>query len=252
MKKIIILMLVCICLISCNFDGGNSNINNNSGSGNGNINNNPEKENIDYTTAEKLEGKTFSYFTQDVEAGDKAVLFKKSIGFGEIDKTSNTIALEIKDFKGTGSNGIYDIKTNSIDGKVLDVTGLDKIREFDKEFTFDGLVYENCDENMKWAKLLEGNTYNYYGFGNHEYLYIFANIDSHNNKLDVSSAWYSVYANTTLNNDIYFYDINTHQEVRKATETADPTYDNIHSITETSFKIGSNTDGNGITTFTKK
>lgn len=152
-------MLVCICLISCNFDGGNSNINNNSGSGSGNINNDPEKENIDYTIAEKLEGKTFSYFTQDVEAGDEAVLFKKSIGFGEIDKTSNTIALEIKDFKGTESNGIYDIKTNSIDGKVLDVTGLDKIREFDKEFTFDGLVYENCDENMKWAKLLEGNTY---------------------------------------------------------------------------------------------
>ena len=143
-------MLVFICLFSCNLGNGKSNTNNNNGS---------EKESIDYTTAEKVAGKTFSYFTQDVEAGDEAVLFKKSIGFGKIDKTSNTIALEIKDFKGNESTSVYDIKTNSIDGKVLDVSGLDKAREFDKEFVFDGFVFENCGQKMKWAKLLEGNTY---------------------------------------------------------------------------------------------
>ena len=231
-------MFVCICLISCNFDGGNSNINNNSGSGNGNINNNnPEKENIDYTTAEKLTGKTFYYFTQDVEAGDKAVLFKKSIGFGEIDKTSNTIALEIKDFKGTGSNGIYDIKTNSIDGKVLDVTGLDKIREFDKEFTFDGLVYENCDENMKWAKLLEGNTYEWTALN--IFKYSFSSIEE-NSIINATSP------NTS--DPILYYEIMTQKLIRKATENAIPNYETLRKFTENSFEIIEiNQDGNGST-----
>lgn len=226
MKKIIILMLVCICLISCNFDGGNSNINNNK----------PEKDNIDYTTAEKLEGKTFSYFTQDVEAGDKAVLFKKSIGFGEIDKTSNTIALEIKDFKGTGSNGIYDIKTNSIDGKVLDISGLDKIREFDKEFTLDDLVFENCDQKMKWAKLLEGNTYEWTAFP-YYYKYRFAEINIEKNiipNLEVSA------------DPIRYYDINETKHVSKATETALPNCMIFENITNEGFTLGGDGgDGNG-------
>lgn len=222
-------MLVCICLISCNFDGGNSNINNNS----------PENENIDYTTAEKLEGKTFSYFTQDVEAGDKAVLFKKSIGFGEIDKTSNTIALEIKDFKGTGSNGIYDIKTNSIDEKVLDVTGLDNIREFDKEFTLDGLVFENCDQKMKWAKLLEGNTYSYtLGFLEPGYI-TFKTINNEKIELD----------HHTVLTDMFFYEIENTRQVQKATPTADPTYTPITQITKSSFVYGNNNDGNGACVF---
>lgn len=233
-------MLVCICLISCNFDGGNSNINNNSGSGNGNINNNnPEKENIDYTTAEKLEGKTFSYFTQDVEAGDKAVLFKKSIGFGEIDKTSNTIALEIKDFKGTGSNGIYDIKTNSIDGKVLDVTGLDKIREFDKEFTFDGLVYENCDQKMKWAKLLENNKFEYTLLPFRTTTYNFQSIDTSNYSIPLPNPY--------MTDDDYYYNINNVTLAR----SYDPNYQPITKITETSFVVGNNNDGNGECRFTK-
>lgn len=228
-------MLVCICLISCNFDGGNSNINNNSGSGSGNINNDPEKENIDYTTAEKLEGKTFSYFTQDVKAGDEAVLFKKSIGFGEIDKTSNTIALEIKDFKGTGSNGIYDIKTNSIDGKVLDVTGLDKIREFDKEFTLDGLIYENCDQKMKWAKLLEENTYLNLPVFTFEFSLI------SNNKIDIIT-----YRSTTDPDFIYYYDIETSETIQRATPTAFPKIQKIINITENSFFLSDDSleDGN--------
>lgn len=223
MKKIIILMLVCICLISCNFDGGNSNINNNK----------PEKDNIDYTTAEKLEGKTFSYFTQDVEAGDKAVLFKKSIGFGEIDKTSNTIALEIKDFKGTGSNGIYDIKTNSIDGKVLDISGLDKIREFDKEFTLDGLVYENCDQKMKWAKLLEGNTYVWTA------LHMYSRF-----KFDVINIEKNIISDLEPNVDpIRYYNINETKYITKATETALPNCIILKNITNESFNLGDEDDG---------
>ena len=133
--------------------------------------NGSEEEVIDYTIAEKLQNKTFSYYNQD--DGDKWLWLKRSIVFGEIDRTTNTILVTIEyykqenqssadaSYKDSEESTTYNIKNNSINGVVLTDLKLDEDREIDKEFKYDSLTYENCNQKYRWAKCLENSTFEY-------------------------------------------------------------------------------------------
>lgn len=219
-----------------------------------------EQDATDYSTAEKLENRTFSRYAQDAEAGDEWVWLKESIEFGAIDKDAKAIPITIRHYYQTTQNpegddptaattedadkrrtSSYDIAESSIEGDAIDASGLDAERDFDKEFSLNGNTYENCGQKMKWAKLLENNIFNYS-------LPPFYNINHR---------FYSI-VNDTIPMDspssirpICYYDVDSVSEIQKASNTADPVKFRVWKITETSYINGEDNDGNGIEKFIK-
>lgn len=234
MKKYYVLFLLILALYSCDFS-----------------------KLVNYSTAEKLENKVFSYYSQDIDNGDTWVWLKKSIEFSTIDKKTNTINVIIKSYHQTSQDvdnstiensnerilTKYDIKNNSIDNIKLLKLELDKKRYIDECFSFDNLTYENCNQKIKWAKLLENNYYEYY-YGGVKQIYSFYTFYEINIENQTIPIYHKSYADGGINMlyeiDNVYDSMTSHGNYYKC--------DNYKNITDTSFACGSDNDGNGVVT----